>query len=57
MLHLGQEVWATVKSSTTFKGRFQNQGGNIHGNEEKGYQEGCQKEKEVTQHGEAKWPR
>jgi hypothetical protein len=28
-----------------------------HGNEEKGYQEGCQEEKEVTKHGEAKWPR
>jgi hypothetical protein len=29
----------------------------IHGNEEEGHQKGCQKEKEVSDPGEAIWPR
>jgi hypothetical protein len=28
-----------------------------YGNEEEGHQEGCQEEKAVSNHGEAKWPR
>jgi hypothetical protein len=40
MLDVGQEVWATVKLNN-LQGKVPKQGGNIHGNEEKGYQESC----------------